>query len=812
MPSKISKRQHPAWVGLSLISLCALQATAAVHTDQNGNTGYDTLAECVAAIESGKAKFYQPFTTHPPLKRAGETEVRAMELKSLTVADYAKGSCDVGTGRSNGRDGVSAKLIGKFVPYAPNMPVNAYFDGSGRLVRASMLQCDNNFSGAFPRPIGTPVSNTECFATVQIPAKFETKTERAIKVPETVRMEVIPATFKTVTEQVLVTPEIKKQVIVPATYKTIQEPVVVQPASEREEPIPATYKTVREQVLVKPESKRLLVVPATYKTVTEKVLITPERKGLKVIPAEYEDREETVEDRPATTRAEVIPATYKTVSEKVLIKPESVAYQPLVLPLKTVREQAVLREASHRLEVTPATYRTVTERIEVKPASKRLESVGPVFETVTERIKISDARKEWKRGRAWIGSAIDVRPIKGFVIGANNIAADGNRVDIPAAADNSKGVLETRVLTGDNTNLDDDVLCLVEVPEQYQTITRQVFKAPAVVREVAVPAEYATVTRQVVDRAAASKEVSIPEQTQTITRQVIDVERLKSQGYRFDDQGDIIATPNGERVLRASALNPAAGKANATKSAGADSGEEAYVREIKTPAQYANVTRQVLDQSASVRTVTIPGTTKTIKSRVEISPAKTEEILLAPAVYGNVSKQVLDTPAATHEVSVPAEYRTVERQVIDTPASTRKIPVPAVTQMVARRVVDREATVRDEIIPAVYRTVTRQVVDVAPSVREIKVPAQYEDLPYQVKVTDARLERRSVLCETNATSSKIMEIQRALLASGYSPGRIDGVIRGNTMNAVNAYQKAKGLPVDGFLNLETVKALGVSPN
>jgi hypothetical protein len=85
MPSKISKRQHPAWVGLSLISLCALQATAAVHTDQNGNTGYDTLAECVAAIESGKAKFYQPFTTHPPLKRAGETEVRAMELKSLTV-------------------------------------------------------------------------------------------------------------------------------------------------------------------------------------------------------------------------------------------------------------------------------------------------------------------------------------------------------------------------------------------------------------------------------------------------------------------------------------------------------------------------------------------------------------------------------------------------------------------------------------------------------------------------------------------------------------------------------------------------------
>ena len=83
------------------------------------------------------------------------------------------------------------------------------------------------------------------------------------------------------------------------------------------------------------------------------------------------------------------------------------------------------------------------------------------------------------------------------------------------------------------------------------------------------------------------------------------------------------------------------------------------------------------------------------------------------------------------------------------------------------------------------RSVSRQVVDVAPSLREIKVPAQYEDLQYQVKVVDARVERRSVLCETNATPSKIMEIQRALLASGYSPGKIDGLIRGNTMSAVN---------------------------
>jgi hypothetical protein len=809
----ISKRQHPLLMGwgLSLISLCALQATAATHTDANGNVGYDTLAECVAAIESGDAKFYQPFTTHSPLKRTGETEVRPMELKALSVADYAKGSCDVGTRRAHERDGVSAKLVGKFIPYSPNMPVNAYFDSTGKLVRASMLQCDNNFSGAFPRPLGTPVSaqaHSECFASVQIPAKFEPKTERVVKIAETSRMEVIPATYKTVTEQVLVTPEIKKQISVPATYKTVQETVLVQPASEREEPIPATYKTVSERILVKPESKRLEVVPATYKTVTEKVLVTPEKKVLKVIPAQYEDREETVDDRPATTRAETIPATFKTVTEKVMIKPEGLSYVPLALPTKVVREEVVLRAQSSRFEVTPATYKTVTEQVEIKPAGKRLVTTEPVFETVTERIKIADAHKEWKRGRAWIGVALDVKPLKGFAVGTDSKSLDGTRLGIPAAADSSKGSLETRVIPGDNSNLDDDVLCLVEVPAQYETISRQVLKTAAITKEVDVPAQYATVTRRVVDREASRKEIAIPGQNQTVTRRVIDVDLLKMQGYRFDDNGDIIAMPTGDRVLRAASLQ----KSNAGKSAGAASGEEAYVREVKTPAQYVNVSRQVLDQPASVKTIEVPGTSKVIKSRVEVSPAKTEEVLLAPAVYSTITKQVLETAASTREVSVPAEYRTVERQVIDTPASVRKIPVPAVTQQVPRRVIDRPASVREEVIPAVYKSVTRQVVDAAPSVREIKVPAQYEDLQYQVKVADARIERRAVLCETNATPSKIMEIQRALLAAGYNPGRIDGLIRANTMNAVNAYQKAKNLPVDGFLNLETVKALGVSPN
>jgi peptidoglycan hydrolase-like protein with peptidoglycan-binding domain len=58
----------------------------------------------------------------------------------------------------------------------------------------------------------------------------------------------------------------------------------------------------------------------------------------------------------------------------------------------------------------------------------------------------------------------------------------------------------------------------------------------------------------------------------------------------------------------------------------------------------------------------------------------------------------------------------------------------------------------------------------------------------------------------------LKEIQQALQKAGYNPGPIDGVIRKQTMEAVNAYQQAKGLPVDAYLNLATVKSLGVTPN
>lgn len=806
---------HVVWGG-SLMAAATVQAGK--HADTHGNEGYDTAAECDAAVNGGTAKFYQPFTQMPALKRAGEVDVKVQKLGELP--GFSKGACDMGSGRRSNRDGVSGALVGKFIPFSPSMSVNVYFDAQGNAVRATMQQCDNNFRGDMPRPVGSvqtaaapAATGSDCYAYVVTPAKFETKTEQVLKVPATKRYEPVPATFKTVSEQVLVTPEMKRQIPVAATYKEVSEQVLVRPESTREEPIEATFKTVTEQVMVKAESKRIEVVPGTFKTVTERVMVTPERKELRVIPAVYGEKEETVIDKPATTRVETIPATYKTQTDNVLVRAESIRYEPITIPLKTVTEQALLREASSRLVANKPTLKTVTEQVVVREASKRLVEVPAVYETVTERILVADGYKTWKRGRAYLGRAIDVRPLRGFVVGRDG-KVDGAAVDMTG-------------VSADNSRLDDDVMCLVEIPPAYDTVTRQVLKSAASVREEVVPAEYATVRRQVVDQQASTTTQEIPAQYQTVTRRVIDVDKLKADGYKFDDKGNIIATPTGERVLRAADVAglggsvagagsmvktvAAGGKAGASAGKGAESGEEGYVREIRIPAEYRTVSLQVVDKPATVRTVEVPATYKTVKTTVVSKPATTEEIVI-PAVYETVTRRVVDQAPTTKEIVIPATFKTVEKRVIDTPASSRKVPVPAVYETVKRRVVDVPASFREETIPAVYKTVSRQVIDQQASSREVEVPAQYETLSYRVKVAEGKLEQRAVLCETNATPNKIMEIQRALSAAGFDPGPIDGQLRALTMQAVNAYQQSKGLPVDGYLNLETVKSLGVTPN
>lgn len=248
------------------------------------------------------------------------------------------------------------------------------------------------------------------------------------------------------------------------------------------------------------------------------------------------------------------------------------------------------------------------------------------------------------------------------------------------------------------------------------------------------------------------------------------------------------------------------------------------------PAKFSTSKKRVLVKEASEKLVTVPATFKTVNERVLVKPA-TKKIVEVKPIYETVTQRVQDKPAHTTWkkgtgpiqkidettgeimclVEVPATFKTVKKRILKKPASTTVQEIPAVYDTVSKRVIATPPTTRKVAVPAEYKTITVTAEATPAKERRIKIPAKYATVTKRKLVKDGMLDWREILCDTNMTRSRISSIQQALLKNGHNPGAIDGVIGADTMRAVNAYQRKKGLPVDEYLNIATVKSLGVSP-
>ncbi len=171
-----------------------------------------------------------------------------------------------------------------------------------------------------------------------------------------------------------------------------------------------------------------------------------------------------------------VPPTFETFETKVLKTDASqtLAIQPA--EFENVTEEVVIQEASHRLEVVPAEYEWVEERIEVEPAYTKLKKVPARFETQSEKIVDKPARTVWKKGRG------------------------------PHEKVN---------------NATGEIMCLVEVPATYKTVTKKVMVEGPRVDKVEIPAKYKTVKRKVLKNPATTRRVEIPAKTKTVTRRAL---------------------------------------------------------------------------------------------------------------------------------------------------------------------------------------------------------------------------------------------------------------------------------------------------
>lgn len=161
----------------------------------------------------------------------------------------------------------------------------------------------------------------------------------------------------------------------------------------------------------------------------------------------------------------LLPAEYSDGTETVLARAASERIDVTPAEYEYVEERVMVQAASTQLEVVPASYKTVTEQLMVEPENTSIRQIPAVFETMKETVLVKPAYTTWKKGRG------------------------------PVERLNSS--------TG-------EIMCLVEVPAEYKTVTKKVLKTAATTVNDVSPARYETVSTRVVDVPASTREIVIP--------------------------------------------------------------------------------------------------------------------------------------------------------------------------------------------------------------------------------------------------------------------------------------------------------------
>lgn len=256
-------------------------------------------------------------------------------------------------------------------------------------------------------------------------------------------------------------------------------------------------------------------------------------------PDQFRTETRQVEVTPATTRTETIPAVYKTVEVDEIVTPATVRTEEIPATYKMVQQQVQVEEAKTQTQTIPAQFQDVQEEVVVTPARTKTIEVPAVYETVSERVKVRDAYTTWKPGGRIY--AVGESALGGTIL-SNQQSANG-------------------------------VMCLVEIPAEYETVTKRVLVTPATTRTETIPAVTKTVTRRVEASPEQVKTIPIPAKFKTVEVRVVD-------------------TP-------------------------------ASVRNIPVPAVTRKVTKQVIDQPERVVEIPVPATFRNVEEQVLVAAGST---------------------------------------------------------------------------------------------------------------------------------------------------------------------------------------------
>ncbi|MBR9913066.1 MAG: peptidoglycan-binding protein [Gammaproteobacteria bacterium] len=332
---------------------------------------------------------------------------------------------------------------------------------------------------------------------------------------------------------------------------------MVREASESVNVTPAQYDWVEERVLVKQASSKIVEVPAVYASKSETIKVRDAqivwRTGL------------SSEDAPASRE---LLANAKEHGIRLDDAKPGACFHEHYRPAQyqITPQQVEIAAASYRIETVPAEYRWVEKRVLVKDASTEIREIPAQYVTETETVVDVPAHTVWKKGSG---------PIQ--------------KID---------------EATG-------EIMCLVDVPATYKTISKRILKSPARSEVIEIPAEYKTIKVKELVSAAQEKRVEIPAQYSSVdvTKQVADAEFV---WHDIHDTSHPANTRTGAKICL-----------------------------TETPAQYKTVKRQVVVTPASSRTVELPAEYETVKVKKLVRKAS-ESREVIPAEYKTVTLKQVD--------------------------------------------------------------------------------------------------------------------------------------------------------------------------
>jgi hypothetical protein len=416
--------------------------------------------------------------------------------------------------------------------------------------------------------------------------------------------------------------------------------------------------------------------------------------------------------------------------------------------------------------MVPAEYKTVQEKVVVAEASEKIEVIPAKYEWTEVRVPVQQESEKLVAVPATfetVKEKVEIEP-------ARTVWRMGPGDKARIADD--QFVLSAQAMGLPKTDKPGQCYNEFFEPAQYKTEAVKLLKTAASEKIITTEPEFEWVEEKVLVKEASEKIVEVPAKYDVITEKV-----LESPAYTTWKPGRGL----NEKVDHAT-------------------GEIMCLVEI--PAKYKTIEKRILKSPVTIKKVEIPAEYETVRVKKLAKPA-TEKREAIPAEYQSVEKRVKvsDAKLSWAQAGVSGEGKATGKTLC-------LAEIPAKYQTITKQVLKEEASIKKVEVPATIKTMRMSKLVAKAAEKRIPIPAKHEIVPKRTKVSNAKLEWRPVLCETNTTKELVTGIQQALQKVGYDPGTIDGVIGSGTLRAIDAYQRKNNLPTGG-LTLQTIEKLGV---